>query len=127
MEGKKRQELVETYIERYNNFDIEGMLSCLSESVLFENETAGEVDARTEGRSQFKELAEQSAQLFSARKQTITSFENVEEKLVAHIAYRAVLASDLPNGLKAGETIELTGKSEFEFTGDKISRIKDII
>jgi hypothetical protein len=36
------------------------------------------------------------------------------------------LASDLPNGMKAGETLRLNGRSEFTFCDGKIYRIKDV-
>lgn len=39
----------------------------------------------------------------------------------AHVS----LASDLSSGMKAGNTLELTGRSEFEFRDGKIFRLTD--
>lgn len=42
-----------------------------------------------------------------------------------NVIFEATLASDLPNGLKAGETVKMNGRTVFQFTGDKISSIVD--
>lgn len=120
------EKLIEGYIECYNAFDIEGMMNFLSDAVVFENESAGEINARAEGKAEFKSLAEQSAKLFSSRAQKITSIEAMGSAVVACIAYKATLAADLPNGLKQGQVIELNGKSEFQVEDGKICHIKDI-
>ena len=44
---------------------------------------------------------------------------------IIEVAYEGVLASDLPNGMKAGETLRLSGRSEFTFRDGKIYRITD--
>lgn len=126
MNDQDHLKLVEGYIRCYNCFDIEGMLAYLSENVIFENESAGEVNARANGKGEFKKLAEQSVTLFSARNQEITGMEENGDSLTAYISYSGVLAVDLPNGLKSGQAIELVGRSEFRFEHGKISHIKDI-
>lgn len=126
MDSPECEKLIRGYVDCYNDFDIAGMLEFLSDSVVFENESGGEVNARAEGKAEFKQLAEQAAKLFSSRNQRITSIETNGGVLIAYIAYKATLAADLPNGLKEGQTIELNGKSEFQFEGGKICYIKDI-
>jgi hypothetical protein len=41
------------------------------------------------------------------------------------IEFEGVLAKDLPNGLRAGETLALKGTSEFVFTNGLMSSIVD--
>jgi hypothetical protein len=41
------------------------------------------------------------------------------------IEYEAVLAIDLPTGLKSGETMQLRGVTVFAFSDGKIARISD--
>jgi len=41
------------------------------------------------------------------------------------IAFTGVIAQDMPNGLKAGDTIRINGRSVFIFKDDKIISIKD--
>ena len=65
MDNPECEKLIRGYVDCYNDFDIAGMLEFLSDSVVFENESGGEVNARAEGKAEFKELAEQAAKLFS--------------------------------------------------------------
>ena len=57
----------------------------------------------------------------------IESFELQGTVAVVAIAFRAVVAVDLPNGLKKGQVLNLSGRSEFEFQDGAISKITDII
>ena len=78
------------------------------------------------GISSFKDQAEKAKAFFSARKQTITSFKHEANETEIEINYHAILACDLPNGLKKDDVLQLQGRSIFRFEGDKISEIRDI-
>ena len=56
----------------------------------------------------------------------MSGFTSDDDPVAIVISYAGVLASDLPSGMKAGETLRLTGRSEFGFRNGKISRITDI-
>ncbi len=81
---------------------------------------------RTNGIGELRALAQQSLSLFSERNQKIESFELQGTVAVVAIAFRAVVAVDLPNGLKKGQVLNLSGRSEFEFQNGMISKITDI-
>lgn len=119
-------QLIERYIEAYYTFDIETMLSTLHPDITFQNISNGEVNAETHGIEAFRTLAEQSKGLFTSRKQTITHIETNESQTRIDVTFEAILAIDLPNGLKAGETLKLQGSSEFTFRDGKIVSIMDI-
>jgi len=78
--------------------------------------TNGKVDLRTEGLAAFIEQAKAATQYFSQRQQTIESWEFQNSIVQIGISYIAVIAIDLPNGLKTGYSLELTGTSIFEFS-----------
>ena len=118
-------QLIERYIEAYNAFDIETMLSTLHPDITFQNISNGEVNAETHGTEAFRTLAEQSKGLFTSRKQTITHIEANESQTRIDVTFEAILAIDLPNGLKAGELLQLQGSSEFTFCDGKIVSIID--
>lgn len=118
-------QLIERYIEAYNTFDIETMLSTLHPDITFQNISNGEVNAETHGIEAFRTLAEQSKGLFTSRKQTINHIETNESQTRIDVAFEAILAIDLPNGLKAGELLQLQGSSEFIFRDGKIVNIVD--
>ncbi len=125
MDRDEQRFLIDRYIAAYNAFDIDGMMATVSPDVQFKNVSGGEVNATASDASEFRQLAEQSKELFSSRNQTVRTFESDEDKAVIEVAYEAVLASDLPNGMKAGETLRLKGRSEFVFRGGRICQLAD--
>lgn len=106
--------------------DIDDMLVGIHPQVEFQNISGGVVNASARGVAELRTLAEQSLSLFSERRQTIESVEIQGSVAVATIAFRAVVAVDLPNGLKKGQVLSLSGRSEFEFRDAAISKITDI-
>ncbi len=114
-----------TLIDRYNDFDVDGMLALLHRDVEFRNISGGEVNASASGAEEFRRLAEQSKGLFSSRRQEITRFESDGNTAAVDISYEGVLASDLPNGMNAGDMLRLEGRSEFGFLDSKTHRITD--
>jgi hypothetical protein len=126
MTKELREKIIDNYIKAYNNFDVDSMLADVDESISFENISNGEANVTLAGIAAFKEQATQATKLLKSRQQTITAVEHSTDHTEVNIAYHAVLAIDLPNGLKAGDELNLTGKSIFKFDGDKISSITDI-
>lgn len=124
MENTER--IIRDYVNAYNNFDIDGMLNNIAPTVTFKNVSGGKTDMILNGIMELKEQALQSKDIFSSRKQTITSIEYIGDKTVIQVEYHAVLAMDLPNGLKQGSELNLKGRSEFKFAADKIVEITDI-
>lgn len=125
MDKDKKRAIIEKFLEAYNNFDIGHMMELVHPDILFRNISDGKVDASAAGAGEFRALAEQSKQLFSAREQLITKFEPTESGASVEIDYTGILAADLPNGMKAGDTVRLTGRSEFSFRDGKIFRLTD--
>ncbi|MFB9863953.1 nuclear transport factor 2 family protein [Rufibacter immobilis] len=122
-----KQELVEKYIEAYNAFDVDGMVSDLHAEVHFQNIAAGAVNLELHGVQAFREQAEKAKALFIQREQRITSLkETAADEVTVAIDYTGVLAVDLPSGLRAGDKLELTGTSVFRFQDGKIISIQDI-
>jgi ketosteroid isomerase-like protein len=116
---------IEKFIACYNSFDINGMLSLLHDDIVFQNVTDGEIDTSTKGKTEFKKLAEQSAALFKSRQQKIINCHFEEDKAVIDIDYEGIIAVDLPNGLKAGDMLNLKGKSAYFFKDDLIVELTD--
>ncbi|MBN2416250.1 nuclear transport factor 2 family protein [bacterium] len=126
MSPTEMRSIVDHYIDAYNRMDVDAMLESVHPHVEFKNISAGVVNASTSGVAELKTLAKQSMSLFSERFQVIESFEVQGSQAVASIAFRAVVANDLPNGLKKGQVLNLSGSSKFEFKDGVISKITDI-
>ena len=117
--------LISDYLRAYNHFNVEGMLSLMHPDVVFKNVSGGNVNAVASGIDELRELANRARAMFSSRCQAITAFNSDGNSATAEIDFEGVLAVDLPNGMKAGETLRLKGRSEFEFRDGKLYRITD--
>ncbi len=119
------QEIVMHYIHAYNNFNIRGMLKDLHQDILFENVSEGRVNLKTQGIAAFEKQAESAKSIFQKREQQVTNIQANGNTVKVQIDYTGILAVDLPNGLKAGDTINMVGKSTFIFREGKIFQITD--
>ncbi|QJW93996.1 nuclear transport factor 2 family protein [Frigoriglobus tundricola] len=125
MTGDGMRDVIGRFVAAYNRFDVNGMLALLAPNVVFENVSGGQVTASAVGAAEFRSLAEQSAKLFSEREQRITGITFRSDSALVSIAYRGVLAADIPGGPTAGSVLELTGESEYSFEEGRISRLVD--
>lgn len=117
--------IISRYISCYNERDIDGLLACVTEDVIFENISNSGQNMRLEGRSAMEEVARLSTNAFSYRRQKILSFIDGGDKASAEVRFEGKAAVDLPNGTKAGEMLTLIGASFFDLRGGLLSRIAD--
>jgi len=122
-----REMIIKRYIDSYNSFDVVNMVADFDDNIIFENIQNGETNMSLVGLTAVKQQAEQAKAYFSERTQTIKSFNHADSRCEIEIEYKAILAMDFPNGLKKGQELNLSGISVFEFPGDKIIRLTDII
>lgn len=122
----ERERIINNYIDAYNRFDVEGMLTDLEDNIVFENISDGEPNMSLAGISVFREEAEQAKNYFSSRKQTVESYRHTEDETEIVIKFQAILAVDLPDGLKKGDELRLEGRSIFKFLDNKIIKLTDI-
>lgn len=112
---------IRRYIDAYNRKDIDAMMACFTQDVVFRNSTNGEITLELSGQPALRKQAQQAAQLFSEREQTITSMVTYGDFWEAAIVYRGTFAS----GPNAGQTIELQGESRFFMENDLIAQLTD--
>lgn len=121
----QRREIIKAYVQSYNNFDVEGMLKDLHVDVVFENYINGALTHKTEGKEAFREQAEAAKRYFQSREQKVEVWNFNDEAVTININYNAVLATDLPNGMKKGDTLDLKGTTIFKFEEEEIILIRD--
>jgi hypothetical protein len=108
------RQLIDRYLDAYNRMDVAAMLATMHREVVFENYTKGVLSVSTRGKAELEHLALNSLHLFSARRQIITSFrEHGSDAATADIVFDGTFAIDLPNGVRAGQSISMTGRSEY--------------
>ena len=118
-------EIVKKFIDGYNSFNVESMLAYLHPEVEFKNISGGEVNAQTKGREAFKDLANKSTEMFTEREQKVIYYTESDDIVNAEIKFCGKLAIDFPNGLKAGEYLQLNGRSKYVFKDNLIILLVD--
>lgn len=121
-----REKIIKNYIDGYNQFDIDKMITDFDDHIVFENIQNGETNMSLKGLTHFRQQAEQAAAYFTTRVQTIKSYKHFDTETEIEINYNAVLAMDFPNGLQKGHELNLLGKSIFVFNSEKIIKLTDI-
>ena len=118
-------DVIARYIQSYNARDIDGMLDCVTDDVVFENISNIGGSMRLDGKDMMRQVAELSGNAFSYRRQRLINVVTGGGKAAAEIEFEGKAAVDLPNGVKAGETVKVRGASFFEFRGNLLCRIAD--
>lgn len=126
MNTVEQLKVIERYVAAYNRFHVGGMTENLHPEIVFQTISNGEISAETTGIEPFSALAEQSKALFSRRRQQIIHHRFEADKIRVEIDFSGTLAVDLPDGAKAGDVLEVPGRSEFVFSEGKIIRITEI-
>ena len=121
----QQRRLIERYLTAYRDFDIDAMLALLTDDVRFENHEGERLTVATDGREAFAALARQSAALFAEREQRVTRWDVGGDSAVIDIAFRGLLAVDIPDGPRAGSLLQVHGHSTFAFREGRISGIVD--
>ena len=124
---QRKGQIIKEFIHAYNRFDVEGMLQHIDENIHFENISDGQVTLKTDGLEEFRTQAQQALSYFSEREQRILKMEEKGDWIEVTIDYKATLAIDFPDGSKKGDPLALKGTSMYQFKGDKIIRLVDII
>lgn len=129
MQSEMKRDLIVRYLQAYNCFDLDGMVSTLSDNIEFENVRKGKSESKSVGLAAFSELTSKAALVFSQRKQTILALEEKEQTVCIDVAYEATLPADLcmnDETHKTGDTLKLNSRCEFSFEDGRICRIRDI-
>ncbi|BDR99734.1 MULTISPECIES: hypothetical protein [Pseudomonadati] len=121
-----RVNIINNYIDGYNQFDIKKMVADLDDNIVFENIQNNDISLSLKGLTAFKQQAETAKTYFAKRTQTVKSFRHFDNSTEIEIDYTAILAIDFPNGLKKGQKLKLSGKSVFEFKKNKVIKLTDI-
>ena len=125
MDDEEKKNLINSYVDAYNSFDIDGMTVHVHPDIIFKNFMNGEETAKAEGAEQFRQLADKSKALFVYRHQNITKLDITGDTAKVNVVHEGILAADHPSGVKAGEPLTLNGQSEFEFKDGKLFKITD--
>ena len=126
MDESKIKEIIQEYFDAYNNFDIETMVSLLTEDVIFKNTSQGKVILEITGKKSYKRQAKSAVPLFEKREMSINELIYNEDSVDVRLKFKGILGIDVPEDYKKGDKIEMDGRTILKFRDNKIFYIEDI-
>lgn len=117
--------IVSLYLDAYNRLDVDLMLSCVSEDIIFENVSNSGPSLRLEGRDAFQELAIQAANAFSYRKQIVRNAISSGDRVALEIDWEGTPKVDIGT-FKAGVQMHMRGASFLMIADGRLTRITDL-
>jgi hypothetical protein len=120
-----QQSIIKYYLRAYNRFAVDEMLRDIHPDIVFRHLAKGKETLRIEGIEALREQAKKVIPLFRARRQKLRAIHFMGNQVEADIDYMIEMATDLPNGPKAGQRVIARGKTTFQFEGELIIGITD--
>lgn len=117
--------LVRRYVDRYNSNDVDGMLDCCSEDVVFESISNPGGSIRLNGKSEMREVIEATTRAFMERRQELVSILVDGQRAAAETLFSGVATAEMGHLVRSGEHVSIRGATLFELRDDKLSRICD--
>ncbi|HOY80234.1 MAG TPA: nuclear transport factor 2 family protein [Hyphomonadaceae bacterium] len=117
--------LVRRYVERYNANDVDGMLDCCAENVVFETISNPGGSIRLNGKAEMREVIEATTRAFRERRHEVVAILVDGPRAAAETVFSGVAAAELGHYVRSGEHVSIRGASMFETSDDKLVRICD--
>ncbi len=117
--------LVRHYVERYNANDVDGMLDCCSDDVVFESITNPGGAMRLKGKDEMREVIEATTRAFRERRHEVVAILVDGDRAAAETVFSGIAAAELGHQVRSGEHVSIRGATMFELRDNKLSRICD--
>ena len=117
--------LVRRYVERYNSNDVDGMLECCADDVVFETITNPGGSLRLNGKDEMREVIEATTRAFRERRHEVVAILVDGQRAAAETLFSGVAAAELGHHVRPGEHVSIRGATMFELRDNKLSRICD--
>jgi len=117
--------LVRRYVERYNSNDVEGMLECCADDVVFETVTNPGGSIRLNGKDEMREVIEATTRAFRERRHEVIAMIVDGQRAAAETIFSGVAAAELGQAVRTGEHVSIRGATIFELRNNRLARICD--
>jgi steroid delta-isomerase-like uncharacterized protein len=117
--------LVRRYVDRYNSNDVDGMLDCCSEDVVFESISNPGGSIRLNGKDEMREVIEATTRAFMERRQEVISILVDGQRAAAETLFSGVATAEMGHLVRSGEHVSIRGATLFELRDNKLARICD--
>lgn len=117
--------LVRRYVERYNANDVEGMLECCDDNVVFESVTNPGGSIKLNGKGEMRDVLEATTRAFRERRHQLIGMIVEGERAAAETVFSGVAAAELGEDVRLGDHVSIRGATIFESRNGRLERICD--
>jgi ketosteroid isomerase-like protein len=121
--GMQVEELVRTYIDSYNANDLEAMLACCNDDVVFETITNPGGSIRLNGKDEMREVLIATTLAFRERRHQLVGIIVEGDRAAAETVFSGIAAAELGSQIRLGEHVSIRGATIFERHGERLGRI----
>lgn len=121
------KQIIEDYIQAYNDFDIDRMMINMDQTIEYEHQVNGRILQKITGFREFKDYAELVGSTYLMRELKPISWKFEGNTVKVEMEFKGEFAIDYREDLAIGDKIESKGESEFIFFQNKIIQIIDKI
>ena len=118
-------ELVERYIHRNNENDVEGVMECCADDIVFESVVNPNNTVQLVGKAQVREVLAGAMLAFTNRKHQIASLMADGDRAAAETVFTGTAQAELGDGVNPGDQVTIRGATIFEMRDGLITRICD--
>ncbi len=117
--------VVRRYVERYNASDVDGMLECCADDVVFETITNPGGSIRLKGKDEMRGIIEATTLAFRERRHELVAIIVDGQRAAAETVFSGVAAAELGQNVRPGEHVSIRGATIFEVRDGQLKRICD--
>ncbi len=117
--------LVQRYVDRYNSNDVDGMLDCCADDVVYESVTNPHGAMRLNGKAEVREAIEATARAFRERRQERVGMIVDGERAAAETVFSGVATASMGAAVRTGEHVSIRTATIFEASEGRLARICD--
>src|SRR5579871_4525382 len=107
-------DLVRRYVERYNSNDVEGMLDCCTDDVVFETVTNPGGSIKLNGKEEMREVLVATTRAFRERRHQLVRVIVDGDKAAAETVFSGIAAAELGDHVRSGDHVSIRGATIFE-------------
>lgn len=118
-------DLVERYVTLSNHDDIDGVLACCADNVMFETVMNPRGSMRLQGKDQLREVLAGTMAAFKDRSHRLASVIVQDNRVAAETVFTGTALAELGDGVSPGDQVAIRGATIFEIENNLIARICD--
>lgn len=118
-------DLIERYVTLSNHDDIDGVLACCANNVMFETVMNPRGSMRLQGKDQVREVLAGTMAAFKDRSHRLASIIVDGNRVAAETVFTGTALAELGDGVMPGDQVAIRGATIFEVENNLIVRICD--